>query len=130
MRKLIFHLLTLSFLIGCSTTSNHNSADLIKGEWVWIESSGGIAGTTETPESIQKEITIKISDNTIKQFVNGTLESDRTYTIENRESAIFGDVKEMIIYENGFRQIFSTTGNQLFLIGDCMDCVQSEYQRE
>src|SRR5690606_38201890 len=87
----------LSFLIGCSTTSNHNSADLIKGEWVWIESSGGIAGSTETPESIQKEITIKISDNTIKQFVNGTLESDRTYTIENRESAIFGDVKEMII---------------------------------
>lgn len=129
MKKLIFLLLAISLLIGCSRTDN-DPADQIKGEWVWTGSSGGIAGTTETPESIQKEITLEISENSIKLFVNDTLESDRTYHIERRESEIYEDAREMIIYDNGSRQIFSMTGDQLILIGDCHDCVQSEYQRK
>ena len=130
MKKSIFLLLTLSFLFSCSTTTENDAADQIIGEWVWIESSGGLAGTTETPESTEKEITLQITNNSIKQFVNGTLESDRTYNIERRESVIFGDVREMIVYDNGFRQIFSITGKQLILTGDCNDCFQAEYERK
>ncbi len=130
MKKFIFLLMTLSFLISCSTTTDTDSTDQIVGEWVWIESSGGLAGTTETPESTQKEVTLHISNNSIKQYVNGTLESDRPYNIERRESVIYGDTREMIVYDNGFRQIFSTTGNQLILIGDCNDCFQAEYVRK
>ena len=122
--------MALSSLLSCSTTTNHDSADQIMGEWVWIESSGGLAGTTETPESTEKEIWLQISNNSIKQFINGTLESDRTYKIERRESVIFGDLRDMIIYGNGFRQIFSTTGNKLILTGDCNDCFQSEFVRK
>ena len=130
MKKIIFLLMALSSLLSCSTTTNHDSADQIMGEWVWIESSGGLAGTTETPESTEKEIWLQISNNSIKQFINGTLESDRTYKIERRESVIFGDLRDMIIYGNGFRQIFSTTGNKLILTGDCNDCFQSEFVRK
>lgn len=130
MKKIIFLLMALSCLISCSTTTDHDSADQIIGEWVWIESSGGLAGTTETPESTEKEIRLQISNNSIKQFINGTLESDRTYKIETRESVIFGGLRDMIVYSNGFRQIFSTKGNQLILIGDCNDCFQSEYVKK
>ena len=129
MKKSIFLFLTLTVLISCSTTDN-DSADQIIGEWVWIESSGGLAGTTETPESTEKEIILQISNNSIKQFVNGTLESERPYNIERSESVLFGDVREMIVYDNGFRQIFSTTGKQLILTGDCNDCFQAEYERK
>ena len=81
MKKFIFLLMTLSFLISCSTTTDTDSTDQIIGEWVWIESSGGIAGTTETPESTEKEIILQISNNSVKQFVNGTLESDRPLSL-------------------------------------------------
>ena len=130
MKKSIFLFLTLSVFISCSTTTDNDSADQIIGEWVWIESSGGLAGTKETPESTEKEIILQISNNSIKQFVNGTLESDRTYHIERKESVIFGDVREMIVYDNGFWQIFSTTGKRLILTGDCNDCFQAEYERK
>ena len=130
MKKIIFLLMILGFLNSCSTTTDNDSADQIIGEWVWIESSGGLAGTTETPESTEKEITLQISKTSIKKFVNGILESDRHYNIERRESATFGDVREMIVYDNGFRQIFSTTGNRLILFDDCYDCFQAEYERK
>ena len=130
MKKSIFLFFTLSVLISCSTTTDNDSADQIIGEWVWIESSGGLAGTTGTPESTEKEIILQISNKSIKQFVNGTLESDRPYNIERRESVIFGDLREMIVYNNGLRQIFSITGNQLILTGDCNDCFQAEYERK
>jgi hypothetical protein len=130
MKKFLFLFLTLGFLISCSTTSDNDSADQIIGEWVWIESSGGIAGSTETPQSTEKEITLEISNNSIQQFINGSLEFNRPYNIERKESVIFGGVREMIVYDNGFRQIFSTTGNRLILTGDCNDCFQAVYERK
>ena len=128
MKKTCFFLLSLSLLISC-TTSDTDSVDQIVGEWTWIRSSGGLAGKTETPESTHKEIILKIDDRSIKQFVNGNLESNRTFQIDRRKSVIYGDTREMIIYNNGFRQIFSTAGNHLILSGDCNDCFQDEYQR-
>lgn len=130
MKRLLFIIFTFTLFISCSTTTDHDPADEIKGEWVWVESSGGIAGTTETPESTQQVVTLEISGNSIRQFVNGNLKSDRNFIIARKESLVYGDAREMIIYENGFQQIFSTTGNQLILIGDCNDCFQSLYQRK
>ena len=130
MKKLILILLTINVLFGCSTPTHSDAAGQITGEWVWIESSGGIAGTTQTPESTEKEITLQISNSSIKQFINGTLEANRAYTIERRESLVFGELREMIVYDNGFRQSFSITGNRLILIDDCNDCFQAEYERK
>ena len=130
MKKYLFLFWTISLLAACSTTNDHDAADDIMGDWVWLESSGGLAGTTETPESTQKIVELKITNHSIKKFINGTLNSDQSYKIDRRESVIYGDDREMIIYKSGFRQIFSTTGNQLFLIGDCNDCFQAKYVRK
>ena len=130
MKKIIFLLMILSLSGSCSTTTSTDTSNLIFGEWVWVESSGGLAGITETPESTEKEIIIQISNNSIKQFINGNLESENSYKIVKRESALFGDVREIMVYDNGFRQIVSISGNHLNLTGDCHDCFQSEYVRK
>ena len=130
MKRLILILLIINVLFSCSTPTHSDAAGQIIGEWVWIESSGGIAGTTQTPESTEKEITLQISNSSIKQFINGTLEANRAYIIERRESLVFGELREMIVYDNGFRQSFSITGNRLVLTDDCNDCFQAEYERK
>jgi hypothetical protein len=72
---------------------------------------------------------VVISTNSLKQFTNGNLTFETNYTIEVRKSEIFGGQREMIIYENGFKQSFERKGNKLILYGECNDCFQSEYEK-
>lgn len=130
MKRTFLLIIICSFSISCSTPTDDLSKDQIPGNWIWLESTGGIAGTTETPESTQKTVRLEISGTSINRFVNNNLESNRTYTIAKQKSLIYGEDREMILYENGLKQIYFTTGDRLILIDDCKDCYQSEYQRE
>lgn len=130
MKKIFVLVFSFSLFFSCSTGTGDISDDKILGSWIWIETSGGFAGTTETPESTGDVVRLEISANSIKRFVNGELELNRSYRISRRKSMIYDDEREMIIYTNGFRQIYVTAGNELFLTDDCYDCFQSRYQEE
>ena len=128
--KNYFLLLFLGIIfINCSNEDT-NFNNQIVGSWNWLESSGGIAGTTETPTSTGNVITIVISNDSFQQFINGNLNFETSYTIELRKSEIFGDQRKMIIYENGFIQSFERKDDKLILYGECNDCFQSEYEKE
>lgn len=114
--------------LSCSN-DDHDIDDQVLGNWEWIQSSGGIAGTTETPDSTGNSIMLEITRTAIKQFINGTLSFETGYSIKSQESTIFGGIRNMIIYENGFKQSFERVGNKLFLSGECNDCFLSEYEK-
>ena len=116
-------------ILGCSKDDDNSKINLI-GNWNWERSSGGIAGTTESPQSTGQSRKLIISSDSIKGYLNGNLNFKTRYTIENGESLIFNEPREMIIQENGFRQILNLTGNRLILIGDCNDCFIDEYIKE
>jgi len=116
-------------ILGCSKDDDNSKINLI-GNWNWERSSGGIAGTTETPQSTGQIRKLIISSDSIIGYLNGNLDFKTRYTIENGESLIFNEPREMIIQENGFRQILNLTGNRLILIGDCNDCFIDEYIKE
>ena len=129
MRNIIILIIIGLIILSCSKDDNETSADLT-GKWNWILSSGGIAGTTETPQTSGENRKLEISIDTIKSYLNGILNFKTKYTIETRESIIFNETREMIIQENGFKQIFDFSGNKLILTGDCNDCFTSEYIKE
>ena len=129
MRNIILLTIIGLTFISCSKENDDIRSELI-GKWTWIASSGGLAGTTETPQSTGKIRTLEISADSIKSFSNGTLYFKTAYTIETLESQIFNEPREMVIQENGLRQIIELKAAKLILIGDCFDCYTSEYIKE
>ena len=119
-------------LLSCSTEKEEvdPTLPLLTGNWNWIESSGGIDGRTETPETTGNSITLEISADSINTYINGELQSTQGYAIETHESILFGEPREMIVYEDQFRQTILITGNRLVLYDECTDCFQHEYERE
>ncbi|WPR71344.1 hypothetical protein SLW70_15630 [Flavobacterium sp. NG2] len=129
MKKIASFLLIGIFIICCSSDKNIPDHHSLLGNWNWIESTGGFAGVTLTPESTGNTIILQISNTTIKKYVNGKLESELKYTIEIGPS-IFGDKKPMIVYENDSKSSFELVDNQLILNEECNDCFQSKYLRK
>lgn len=81
MKKYITLILIGILIFGCSDDDNATN-DQLTGKWNWVESSGGIAYHTETPESTGKIVKLEIDNSTIKRFVNGTLDYETNYSIE------------------------------------------------
>lgn len=131
MKNAIYYLiLTIFLFFSCAEKTDFEDSPSIIGNWIWVESSGGIAGQTHTPESTGNQVVLKISDESIKKFENGELISERTYEIEYGESIRTTDMVQLIDYENGFKQSFERNENILYLFDECYDCFQSEYVKE
>jgi len=129
MHKYILLILVGVSIWSCSVNDEKTTSEII-GTWNWTGSSGGIAGTTETPESTGDERKLEISKDSIKSYLNGELNLKTKYTVEIRESLLFNEPRKMIISGNGFNQIIDFNGDTLALSGDCNDCFTSGYKRE
>lgn len=114
---------------SCSVNDEKTTSD-ITGKWNWTGSSGGIAGTTETPESTGDERTLEISKDSIKSYLNDELYLKTKYTVETRESLLFNEPRKMIIPEQGFKKVIDFDGDSLVLTDDCYDCFTSSYKKE
>ena len=129
MKKIIFLLCIGITFISCSNDDDGTTTQL-NGTWNWIQSSGGITGGTDTPESTGNTMRLEITNSVVKSYKNGDLVSERNYTIESGESLIFGEQRQMIVYEDQFKQTFVVSENTLSLYDECNDCFVSEYERE
>ncbi|MEN2398569.1 lipoprotein [Flavobacterium sp. MC2016-06] len=126
MKKITYLFFTLLLLTSCN--ADEAALKSLNGRWNWVNSSGGIAGTTNTPQSTNKTIVLEFKDFTKKTYVNDKLTDEVTFTIETRES-IMGGNRKMIIITGGVTQTFVIEGNRLYLSDECYDCFQSSYKR-
>jgi len=124
------YILTLFVLVSCSSTKTvASSENSLNGKWNWVSSTGGFIGSTLTPASEKKTMTIEISKSTIKRFENGKLVSENDFSVETGNS-IYGNDKKMIVYKNDApKQSFEIKDNVLYLNDECHDCYQSQYVR-
>jgi hypothetical protein len=125
----LFILLSASF-ISCTKDDDGAVFRRIQGQWEWVESSGGIAGTTLTPESTGKQVTIEFSNGTYRRVVNGDLEMVMAYHIEKGQSIMGEEDAYLLIYENEYKQSIYFNDNRLVLSDECYDCFQNEYVRK
>jgi hypothetical protein len=120
--------IAFSFLNCTNDDENINKIEVI-GNWNWIESTGGIDGRTDTPTSTGNQIRLEISRNSIKKFVNDVEVFNLIYSIETRQSILFGENRDLIIFENDFNQTIELSENQLILFDECTDCFRNVYIR-
>ena len=125
---LLFLLLAVCF--GCSDSDDSINQKNISGNWIWVKSTGGIDGRTETPATTGTTIRLEISKQSVRRFVNGELADEFTYVIKKQQSILFNQPMEMILYENGSSQIIEGNQDELLLTEDCFDCFQHDFIRE
>ncbi|WP_428228516.1 hypothetical protein [Flavobacterium sp.] len=131
--KKSFLLLVLIIISSCSSEdSDTELKKTLQGRWNWDGSSGGIAGTSSTPESTNKVIYIEFSGSTYRNYVDGKLFSEKKFEIKNRKS-IFGGERPMIVSTDTLQYFvpmsFTIENDKLFLSDECYDCFGSGYTR-
>ena len=129
-KKYLFLLLLIVCGFGCSDHEDPINQKNISGNWIWVKSTGGIDGRTETPETTGKVIRLEISKHSVRYFVNNELTEERSYIFKTQQSILFGKPMEMILYENGSSQIIEGKQDELLLTEDCFDCFQHDFIRE
>lgn len=128
--KKLFLLLVLVWAISCEREDENSTKESLIGNWEWISSTGGIDGRTETPASTGKQVKIVITKDSVKVYENSVLKQKNSYKISREKSVLDNKIKDMIIYNSGFRDSFMIDSqNQLHLIGDCFDCFASLYKK-
>ena len=116
--------------ISCEGQDENSTKESLIGNWRWISSTGGIDGRTETPVSTGKQVKIVITKDSVKFMRIAVFKTKNSYKISREKSVLDNKIKEMIIYNSGFRDSFMIDSqNQLHLIGDCFDCFASLYKK-
>jgi len=131
--KKILLLLVLIIMNSCSNNDAVNSTKKsLQGKWSWVSSSGGFAGTTETPKSTNQVIYIEFSGSSYKKYIDGKLAFDYPFEIKTQKS-IFGGERPMIVSTDPAKSFvamsFEFEDNKLHLNEECYDCFGSGYVR-
>jgi len=130
MKNIFLFLVFIGIFSSCSNDDDSQISPKIIGKWIWIESSGGIAGSAETPEATGNQITIEFSRENYRKYINGVLDVEMSYKIEKGKSIRKTEDTDVIIYENEWKQSFELIDNELMLYDECYDCFQYEYIKE
>lgn len=104
----------------------------IIGKWDWIRSSGGIGGSTYTPEITGEKIVLEFtSDSVFRKYINDTLKIESKFSIIDSETIFSIEKTKVIKYGNiSIRQSFSFESPQLLTLHDeIYDGYANEYRR-
>ncbi len=128
----IYFFISLVLMVaGCSKEDDCSQSNDLKGEWIWVESVGGIGGWTLTPESQNVTKKLVIDDATFSEFVNDSLIFKSTYTLGISEKVLIGTTEKTFIqFETGNQKAILINGADLELIDQCYDCYSHRYRRK
>ncbi|GLB53020.1 hypothetical protein NBRC110019_20600 [Neptunitalea chrysea] len=132
MKKFTILLLLSSLFVACSQKEDNNNILLssLVGNYSWAVTSGGIANIHQTPENTGNTASLVITGTTFSVFENGQLIADYTYLLDEKNSEIFGELREFLILENAHEYIIEFNGDTLVLIDDHADCLSHGYIKE
>ena len=130
MKKTFFALIIIAILSSCTKKDDIDVASEILGTWTWVKSTGGVSGNTETPESTGKEITLEVTEDTYKRYVDGDLEIELSYFLVNGRSIWTPVITDLLVFEDDSKQSVEMSTDKLSLYEECYDCYVHEYIRQ
>ena len=117
---------------GPTAPSYDSNDEAITGQWNWVESVGGIAGITVTPESSGRtELLVFENNNTMKNYVNGGLTETNTYSLGEDLTIFSADSLPVIYRDDGFVFAYVFNGkDNLILNENVYDGFRCYYRRD
>jgi hypothetical protein len=111
----------VSIIIGCTENSVESQPQGLTGSWEWVQSSGGFAGWTLSPDSVGFNLYYEFrSDSTVSQWQNDSLIFESKFSVYQNTLTIEGR-------DIGFT--WQITGDSLILRDQCIDCFVHIYKR-
>ncbi len=129
-RLIIVSVLSFTLLTSCHK-DKLEANDLI-GKWNWLSSSGGIAGTTYTPESTGDVVVIEFTpDSVFRRYLNDSLIIESTFSIRSSESIYDHNPTQILVFDPDYvRQSFQfESPDELVLLDEVYDGFVSRYRR-
>lgn len=130
--------LTPVLFLALSVSAQSKAAKKLIGTWVWVETSGGFAGTITTPQSENREIKIQFTTKGIhNEWENGKNIYSRPYRVEKApwpkgeltEYIVHGSKKDMRQQKQS--EYFEFRGKDtLVLAPNCPDCFTRVFVRK
>ena len=126
MKKLLC-LSPILLLFACaSTQTNTDKAPKIEGNWRWIETTGGFAGITKTPENSSDIKHLQITKDSVFAYDRGELQYAQAYKLTLAQSQL-SNKTEWLLHEDPMRTFISRQDSVLVLKEDCFDCFTHKY---
>ena len=94
----VFFITCFCFLFACSQGDNSNSK-LLKGEWRWASSGGGIAGEVLTPQTEGHSAKLVFDGKQATFYRNNNQVGNSKYQLQKRKSIYFEENKDFIVYD-------------------------------
>lgn len=132
MKKVQNYLLSLSILIlviSCDKECGDANISELRGDWEWIESTGGFAGITITPETEMATQSLKINKTHYEAYRNDSLMFRSEYDIVITPDSSWG-TNTFLEFETGGSVAFIQQGTSLTLYELCADCFMHSYERK
>jgi hypothetical protein len=117
---------------ACGSSTEPSTAEQIQGSWGWVESSGGITGQTQTPESTGQTMQLRFLASAVAElYRNGALQASTGYSIATVEDG----QSEHVVYDEsilGFAsQSVAFDGIDVLLLTDpCCDGFAYRFERQ
>jgi len=119
------------FCPGCKKTDT-SPFSMLYHQWEWVQSSGGIAGVVQTPQSEGYTQTIDFDENGFfTVYQNNAVAISGTYTIIRAESILDNQEHDMIVFDNSLLEsaITQLNGDTLILREEAFDGFTHTYRR-
>ncbi len=121
-------MMMLLVLGACQKTEIDSEYSAIAGEWIWAESTGGIAGTTIKPSTAREKVLEFTADGQFEITETDSLVSSGTYEIKMMKSIRSEEKLPTIVYSTeGFQQTFEIKNNELILFDEVYDGYTHRY---
>ncbi|WP_409149278.1 hypothetical protein [Sphingobacterium sp. BS-2] len=126
MKKLdLIYLIPL--LAACASNQGSSTKPpKIIGNWQWIETSGGFAGITKTPESTREIKHLQITKDSVFYYENGELTSTLPYKLTLTKSML-NNKDSWLLNEAPHKVFVYRQDSTLVLQEDCFDCFSHKY---
>lgn len=126
-------ILVATFYISCDN-SEEKCVDDVVGTWIWIQSSGGIAGETQTPESTGESRKVVFKNGAITFYTDDEITRSASYALEKTETIFSDDIVPVVILDdNGLTDMYAytfTDCNELELSENVYDGYSHRYKRD
>jgi len=122
--------LTSMAFLGCGDSLAEAGQELV-GSWNWVESSGGIAGITMTPESTGGTMMLRFHPEGMVELVqNDAVERSVAFTTTaTKEASTWEILYEAPLFGGFESQTAALTGDTLILADGCCDGFVYRFER-
>jgi hypothetical protein len=113
----------LAILMGCTkNTTDITPADLV-GTWEWVKTSGGIAGSTQTPQTLgyTYRVTYTKDGRYLQYDKDNKLAYDESYVISRATSMLDNKERDMVTLDASTTFSFEIRNDSLFLYQEAYD---------